>query len=96
MGLYLLVSALNSELDANFSQSDLSRQIHNLNKDKSPGIMGLDGLINEMFVKCENVFVSIFTKLFNHILSTGVYPEDWCKGIVIPIFKKGDAAGNFW
>ena len=66
-------SCIFSELDANFSESGLSRQIHNLNKDKSPGI---DGLINEMFVKYENVFVPIFTKLFSHILSIGVYQEE--------------------
>ena len=83
-----------SELDENFSEAEISKQIHNLKKDKSPGI---DGLLNEMFVECENVFLPIFTKLFNHILSTGVYPKDWCKGIVIPIFKKGDSedAGNY-
>ena len=49
-----------------------------------------------MFVKCENVFLPNFTKLFNHILSTGVYPEDWCKALLF-VFKKGDSAdaGNY-
>ena len=29
-------------------------------------------------------------ELFNHILSTGEYPEQWSKGIVIPVYKEGD------
>ena len=27
---------------------------------------------------------------FNYINDTGVYPESWSKGVIIPIFKKGE------
>ena len=49
-----------------------------------------------MFIKCKDIFIPISKKLFDHILFTGMYPEEWSKGIVIPVYKKGDAseAGN--
>ena len=49
-----------------------------------------------MFIKCKDIFIPIFKKLFDHILCTGMYTEEWSKGIVIPVYKKGDAseAGN--
>lgn len=53
------------ELDTSFSSDEISEQIHNLKKDKAPGI---DGLLNEMFSQCEVIFLPILTKLFNHIL----------------------------
>ena len=83
-----------NELDESFSDEEISEQIHNLKKDKAPGI---DGLLNEMFVKCDTIFLPILKKLFNHILNTGLYPEEWSKGIVIPLYKKGDGsdAGNY-
>lgn len=29
-------------------------------------------------------------KLFNNILSTGKFPVEWVKGIIVPIFKSGE------
>ena len=83
-----------NELDEDFTDEKISEQKRNLKKDKAPGI---DGLLNEMFVKCETIFLPVLKKLFNHILSTGVYPEQWSKGIVIPVYKKGDDSdtGNY-
>ena len=61
---------------------------------KAPGI---DCLLNELFIKCKDIFIPILKKIFNHILLTGIYPENWSKGIVIPVYKKGDVseAGNY-
>ena len=82
------------ELDIYFSEGEIQEQICKLKTQKSPGI---DCLLNEMFIKCKDIFIPIFKKLFDHILSTGIYPEEWSKGIVIPVFKKGDSsdAGNY-
>lgn len=39
---------------------------------------------------CENM-LEVFVKYFNLILKTGIVPEEWSKGIIIPIYKnKGD------
>ena len=45
-----------NELDKNFSDEQISEQLHNLKKDKAPGI---DGLLNEMFVKFDKIFLPI-------------------------------------
>ena len=84
-----------NELDESFSNEEISEQLHNLKKHKAPGI---DGLLNEMFVKCNKFLLPILKKLFNDILTTCLsYPEELSKGIVIPLYKKGDGsdAGNY-
>ena len=30
------------------------------------------------------------TALFNKLYSTGHYPDQWCTGVIVPIYKKGD------
>ena len=82
------------DLDINFSEEEISEQICKLKTHKSPGI---DCLLNAMFIKCKDIFIPIFKKLFDHILFTGMFPEERSKGIVIPVYKKGDAseAGNY-
>ena len=35
---------------------------------------------------CKN-FPSVFEKLFNLILSSGIFPRTWCKGLISPNFK---------
>jgi len=34
--------------------------------------------------------VDFMCKLFNIIFSEGIYPEEWQKAMIVPIFKKGD------
>ena len=29
-------------------------------------------------------------KIYNNISDSGIYPESWCKGLIVPIHKKGD------
>lgn len=31
--------------------------------------------------------------IFNKIISSGVYPKSWSKGVIVPVFKKGDNTG---
>jgi hypothetical protein len=28
-------------------------------------------------------------KLFNSVLTTGIFPKSWAKGVIVPIFKNG-------
>ena len=30
--------------------------------------------------------------LFNKVLEVGVYPDDWCKAIIVPVYKKGETS----
>ena len=55
-------------------------------------------LINSLhLMKSKTLYMETFDILgghlldmFNAILDTGIYPEIWTKGTIIPIFKKGD------
>ena len=38
------------------------------------------------------VLKSLYNKLFNCILLTGLYPIQWCHGLISPIFKSGCAS----
>ena len=37
-----------------------------------------------------NIAITFFTQLFNKIFSEGVYPEQWSRSVIVPLFKKGD------
>ena len=34
--------------------------------------------------------VPYLAKIYNRILESGVYQESWCKGLIVPIHKRGD------
>ena len=34
--------------------------------------------------------VPYLVKIYNRILESGVYQESWCKGLIVPIHKRGD------
>ena len=48
---------------------------------------GLDGVLNEM-IKYGHFFLPSLEKLFNLMLSFGVYPKKWGDGYLIPIYKR--------
>ena len=60
------------DLDQEFCLKGIHDQIHNLKINKSPGT---DNLVNELFILCEDILYPVLLKLFNQILSTGVFPE---------------------
>jgi exonuclease III len=51
---------------------------------------GLDGISNEMIKFGQDVLTKPLTKLFNDILSTGIYPTAWAQGYISPIYKTGN------
>jgi hypothetical protein len=55
-----------------------------LKNNKAPGS---DKLINEFFKNSPPFLVSIYTKLFNVVLDTGIIPKTWTTGIIIPVYK---------
>ena len=56
-----------------------------LKNNKSPGD---DGILNEYIKASMNSMVQQYVGLFNKILDSGVYPEKWTVGLIIPIYKK--------
>ena len=37
-----------------------------------------------------DILLSHITDLFNAILDSGCFPDNWTEGIIVPLFKKGD------
>ena len=38
----------------------------------------------------EKIMINVYIKLFSIVLNTGLVPEDWIKGMIVPLFKKGE------
>jgi len=75
------------QLDALFTLDDVQRAIKSLKSGKSSGD---DELIAEMFVTCQDILSPILCKLFNHLFTNSLYPEQWTRGVIVPVPKKGD------
>ena len=75
-----------------FSEEEIKVQISKLKTQKSPG---LDCRLNEMFIKCKDVFIPILKKkLFDHILNTGIYQEEWSIGAMMMFRDRVERALN--
>ena len=83
------------ELNAEFTIEEINLCIRNLKNNKASGN---DQVINEYLKNCPEEVVVLIVKLFNVILATGIIPEEWCKGLINPIYKgKGSqkSANNY-
>ena len=77
-----------SNFDDPFSQTEIRKAINNLSSNKASGV---DNIINEYFKNAADLLVEPIQILFNKILQTGVFPAQWATGLIVPIYKKGDA-----
>lgn len=76
-------------LSSEISRDEILTAIKNLKNAKAPG---LDQIINEHIKASKNAFLPIYYKLFNIILDSGVFPEQWSVGCIKPVYKnKGDS-----
>lgn len=48
---------------------------------------GIDGIINEYIKSTKHIMCPLYVKLFNKVLDTGVIPEDWLIGVIVPFYK---------
>jgi len=76
-----------SDVNKDISLEEIETAIDDLKANKAEGI---DGLGNEILKKSKIVIVPLLCSLFNKILVTGVYPDEWCNAVIIPIYKSGD------
>ena len=68
----------------NFTPSEVSKLLRNLKNNKSSGP---DQILNEFLKYSPPNFIDMLTKLFNVILDTGIFPEQWSLAIIKPLYK---------
>ena len=73
--------------DISFSSDSISKIIRNLNSNKAHGF---DNISVKMIKLCGEALCEPLAIIFNDCLKTGIFPADWKKGNIIPIYKKGD------
>ena len=79
--------ATDRELNAIFIISELKKRISFLKASKAGG---LDFIKNELLKNCSEPFLALLTRFFNSILVSGIFPDEWSVGIIMPLHKSGD------
>lgn len=69
------------------TSSEIEEGLRWLKRNKAAGP---DGLSPSLFKEGGQVIVQELTSLLQCIWETERVPQDWCKSVVVPIFKKGD------
>ena len=75
-----------TKLDYTITKDEIIKCIRSLKNGKS---CGLDSIANEMLKTGESILLPCIYKIFNAILQLGIYPTEWKKGYISPIFKSG-------
>ena len=57
---------------------------------KTNKAFGSDQLLNEYFIVSFDIISAHLVDLFNAILNSGCFPDEWSRGIIVPLHKKGD------
>lgn len=69
-------------LKVNFFHDEVLKSIKQLKTNKSGGP---DRLINAFFIHGKNILVPVLCNLFNKIFESGMFPEEWSEGHIIPL-----------
>ena len=50
----------------------------------------LEHNVADFFIECKSFTSPYLCTIFNHIFDTCSYPDAWTKGVIVPLYKKGD------
>jgi len=73
-------------LESPITETEIHEAILHLKCGKSSGV---DGVISEMLKYSLPDIMPFLVKSFNAIFDSGVFPQDWSKSIIVPLFKNG-------
>lgn len=65
-------------------ESDVLKLLHGLGPNKASGI---DGISSRILKISASVIAPFLTSIFNHSITTGIFPNDWKIARITPIFK---------
>jgi hypothetical protein len=75
-----------NELNFSIKNEEINKAIGKLSYKKACGI---DGVLNEMLKSGSTTLVPLLNKLFNLILNSGTFPNNWKTNTLTPLHKKG-------
>ena len=79
-------SDTDDELNRQFTVGEVEVALNELVKGKSPG---MDGITNDIMKNASTAIVPLLCKLYNAILDSGQFPEQWSHALIVPIYKNG-------
>jgi len=74
-------------LDRSISVEEVIKTISSLKRYKS---CDYENNVSDFLIDANNVISPYLCTIFNHIYDNCIYPEAWSKGVIVPIYKKGD------
>ena len=80
-------NAPSKSLNKPFKMKELLSVIKKMKNKKAEGT---DKIANEMIKNFPDKILSVILHLFNTFLDTGKIPEEWCEGLIAPIYKEND------
>ena len=83
------IQVMFEELNVSIEESEIAKAIKELKCSKSGGP---DLIINELFLHGSDILIPNLKTLFNHVFRSGIFPQEWSEGILIPLYKKGNSA----
>lgn len=78
-------TVINEYINRDFTADEISAAIKKLKNNKAPGS---DNIINEFIKNSGANMINVYVKLLNLVLHTGIIPEVWTEGLIVPIYKK--------
>ena len=78
--------------DQPFTISEIAQGIFSMKHNNSPGY---DNILNKCLLYCNDNIVCIITCIFNHLFNLTTFPGCWSKGIIVPVYKKGDQSTKY-
>ena len=78
------VSNLNTELNSCITEKDVLDAVKCLKNNKA---CGSDLILNEFLKHSCSKLLPVFVKLFNVVFDSGIIPDSWSEGIIVPIYK---------
>lgn len=73
------------ELDKEIIYDEISKVIKKLKCNKS---CSEDYIVNELFIRCNDILMFVLYKFFNKILMLGLFFDLWIKSCIVLVYKK--------